>query len=68
MTTAEQIAAVQSRLQRATASTAMLQRAGASEQYLESYFLVEALELQLARLRQAPPAAPAVHPDAAGPA
>ena len=46
----------------------MLQRAGTSEQYLESYFLVEALELQLARLRQAPPAATAVHTDVAGPA
>jgi len=54
MTTEEQIANVQGRLQRAVSSTALLQRAGAREQYLESYFLVEALELQLARLRQHP--------------
>ena len=56
MTIAEQIADVQGRLQRATTSTAMLQRAGTGEQYLASYCLVEALELQLARLRQKPSA------------
>jgi hypothetical protein len=52
MNTTEQIADVQARLQHAVSSTALLQRAGAREQYLESYFLVEALELQLAQLRQ----------------
>ncbi|MBK0393776.1 hypothetical protein [Ramlibacter algicola] len=64
MTAPETITAVQDRLQRATKATAMLQRAGTSEQYLESYFLVEALELQLARLRLA--AHPRLDPDARG--
>ncbi|MBE7942488.1 hypothetical protein IM725_18125 [Ramlibacter aquaticus] len=52
MTIEEQIKQVQTRLQRATTHTALLQQGGGGgEQYLTSYFLVEALELQLARLR-----------------
>jgi len=52
MNASERIADIQARLRRAVSATARLQQAGAREQYLESYFLVEALELQLARLRQ----------------
>jgi hypothetical protein len=56
-TTGEQIAEVQGRLQRAVASNALLQRAGAGagEHDFESHSLVEAVELQLAGLRQHPP-------------
>jgi len=64
MTTNEQIADVNGRLQRAISSTGLLQRAGAGEKYLESYFLVEALELQLARLRQHPATIVQLHPHA----
>lgn len=58
MTDAECIANVRARLAQAEATTGRLRQAGAQEKYLESYFLVEALESQLESLsRPAPRAA-----------
>lgn len=50
MTDAECIANVRARLAQAEVTTARLRQAGAQEKYLESYFLVEALEGQLETL------------------
>jgi hypothetical protein len=55
MTATQQIAETKARLDRAVASTAHLRKAGTQEQYLQSYFLVEALEIQLDRLLKDPP-------------
>lgn len=47
MDNAETIATLKARLDRAERNAEMLRQAGSQEQYLESYFLVTALELQL---------------------
>ena len=43
----EEIETIEIRLAKAQANAERLRRGGASENYLEAYFLVEALELQL---------------------
>lgn len=53
--TQQQIDDTRARLHRAVTSTEQLRVAGTQEQYLESYFLVEALEIQLDRLEKDPP-------------
>lgn len=49
----ETIASVKVRLVRAEQNAEMLRRTGSQEQYLEAYFLVGALELQLDALLKA---------------
>ena len=57
MTRSVAVTDAQARLDRARANLDLLGQPGSSEKYLESYFLVEALELQLQRLLdEAPPA------------
>jgi hypothetical protein len=71
MTLKDEFAALTGRIAKARADLAAWQAAGAQEKYFEAYSLVDALELQLAQLRQAglavnedttpmPAAAPAV--------
>jgi hypothetical protein len=52
MTFREEIAAVQARLTKAESERDAWRTSGMQEKYLEAYSLVEALELQLERLRQ----------------
>lgn len=47
------IASVRARLAQAEVATGRLRQAGSQEQYLQSYFLVEALENQLETLSRA---------------
>ena len=53
MTLKDEFAALTGRIAKARADLAAWQAAGAQEKYLEAYSLVDALELQLAQLRQA---------------
>ena len=52
MTIREEISAIQARIAKAQAERDTWQSSGMQEKYLEAYSLVEALELQLERLRQ----------------
>ena len=52
MTIREEIAAMQARIAKAQSERDTWQSAGMQDKYLEAYSLVEALELQLERLRQ----------------
>jgi len=53
MTDAECIANVRARLAQAEITTGRLRQAGSHERYLESYFMVEALESQLETMTRA---------------
>lgn len=53
MTFDEKIAAIKNRIARAQSERDIWRASGKEEKHLEAYFLVEALELQLERLRQA---------------
>ena len=55
MNRAEAIAILQARLELAEKNAERLRAAGTQEQYLESYFLVGALEQQLDSLLREPP-------------
>lgn len=55
MNRAEAIAVLQARLELAEKNAERLRAAGTQEQYLESYFLVGALEQQLDSLLREPP-------------
>jgi hypothetical protein len=52
MTLQEEIAAIQARIAKAQAERDTWRTSGLQEKYLEAYSFVEALELQLERLRQ----------------
>jgi hypothetical protein len=52
MNSAESIANAESRLAHAQSNINQIAHLGPSEKYLEWFFLVDALELQLERLRQ----------------
>lgn len=52
MTLQEEIAALQARIAKASSDRDTWRTTGMQEQYLEAYSRVEALELQLERLRQ----------------
>jgi hypothetical protein len=54
------IANIEGRLAQAQANTNQLRETGSQENYLESYFLVEALEIQLESLLKEQRARPAV--------
>lgn len=51
----EDIAAIQVRIAKAESERDTWRSSGRQEKYLEAYSMVEALELQLDRLRKAPP-------------
>lgn len=55
MTVAQKIEDTQDRLDRAVTQAEQLRHAGTPEQSMESSFLVEALEIQLERLKRDPP-------------
>jgi hypothetical protein len=57
MSSREDIAAIQVRIARAESERDSWRSSGRQEKYLEAYSTVEALELQLDRLRKAPPSA-----------
>ena len=57
MSSREDIASIQVRIAKAESERDNWRRSGRQEKYLEAYSMVEALELQLDRLRKAPPAA-----------
>jgi hypothetical protein len=52
MTLQDEIAAIQTRIAKAHSERDTWRASGMQEKYLEAYSLVEALELQLERLRQ----------------
>ena len=54
----EDIAAIQVRIAKAESERDAWRGSGRQEKYLEAYSMVEALELQLDRLRKTPPSAP----------
>lgn len=55
MTHLVSVSATQERLEQARSRLDLIGQSGASDKYMECYFLVEALELQLQRLLDAPP-------------
>jgi hypothetical protein len=59
MSSREDIAAIQVRIAKAESERDSWRASGLQEKYLEAYSMVEALELQLDRLRKAPGIAPA---------